>query len=266
MHARELVNLAAIVAAHGSSLVQGTQGISATGIEQYWIATKCRLDRWSWSLREFVAAAEAFEAEPRIDPTEIHGVFEEVLTGEVLSRIWTAVLCAHDRLRGTDLVEPIARSVLLGHLEARHRVLTLLVRGPGIAARQAAQFNSLRNISERWADLLIGYLCACNDLSEFAVDPSRALDFAQDFREARRHPGASQTWTLALASLHAAFRDGPSRRSPNADLNGRIAAAILCCFQPCVFDSTGLLRSLWMSRMTNTANDVQGLIEDLLAV
>jgi hypothetical protein len=69
-----------------------------------------------------------------------------------------------------------------------------------------------------------------------------------------------------LASLRAAFRQGPSSSSPNADLNAQIASAILSCFPPELFDATGLFRSLWLSRLTSTTCDAQGMIEDLLAL
>ena len=54
-----------------------------------------------------------------------------------------------------------------------------------------------------------------------------------------------------------------SPESPNAELNARIAASILACFPAELFDSTGLLRSLWLMRLTNVAEDTQGMIDEL---
>ena len=53
-------------------------------------------------------------------------------------------------------------------------------------------------------------------------------------------------------------------RSPNADLNARIASSILSCFQPELFDSTGLFCSMWLMRLVNAANDAQGMLDELL--
>ena len=61
-------------------------------------------------------------------------MLEEILSGEVLTRVWTAVLCLDDRQHGGTEFESLARSIMIGHMEARHRVLLLLVRGPGIDA------------------------------------------------------------------------------------------------------------------------------------
>ena len=161
--------------------------------------------------------------------------------------------------------EPIARSVLIGHLEARHRVLMLLVGGLGIDVEAAVRLNQLRRRVERWTDLLIGYLAGHDDVSEFAIEPERARDFAEDLRSQSQCPGGRQAWPLVVSSLRAAFRRGLEPLSPNADLNARIAASILCCFPADLFDSTGQFRSLWLVRLGNAASDAQGMIEELLS-
>jgi len=267
MHSRELVELAAIVSAQGPALVYGTQQISATGVEQYWTTSKCRMDRWNRSLKNFSQQAEDSDPDNRRRRwTLVRGVLEEILTGEMLTRVWTAVLSAYDRHQGASGSEELARSVMLGHLEARHRALTLMVRGPGIDAEAAVKLNHLRRRTERWTDLLVGYLSGLHDVGEFAFDPARAKDFAEDLQYQSNLKGGRHAWPLVLTSLRAAFRNGLSSASPNADLNARIASAILSCFQPEVFDSTGLFRSLWMVRLCNITNDAQGMLEDIMAI
>ena len=264
MHARELVELAAIVSAHGPVLVRGIQQLSTSGVEQYWTASKCRLDRWARSLRSFAAEAADPQAR-RVQWPFFRGVLEEILTSEMLTRVWAAVLCAYDRHHGEEVAEPVVRSVLIGHLEARHRVLMLLVHGPGIDAESAVQLNCLRRRVERWCDFLVGYLTGLADVSEFAVEPRRAKEFAEDLRCQSRLPGGRFAWPLVQASVRAAFQRGLCPVSPNADLNAHIAVSILACFPSELFDSTGLLRSLWLLRLTNVANDAQGMLDQLLA-
>jgi hypothetical protein len=266
MHARELIELAAIVSAHGPVLIRGCRRLSAAGVEEYWTASKCRLDRWGRSLTSFRDAVATPDCRAREAswPT-VRGVLEEILATEILTRTWTAVLCGHDRHHGADEAGPIGRSVMIGHLEARHRVLALLVGGPGIDAEQAVKLNYLRRRCERWTDLLVGYLAGLHDVSEFAVDPQRARDFAVDLQFRSNLQGGRHAWPLVLASLRSAFRQGLSPMSPNADLNARIATSILGCFQPELFDSTGIFRSLWLWRLCNVTNDAAGMIEDLLA-
>jgi hypothetical protein len=265
MHARELVELAAVVAAQGPVLVRQGGPVPSSSIEQYWVASKCRMDRWGQSLKQLTEAAPSSGPDRRhAQWPHVRGVLEEILTGEVLTRVWTAVMCAHDRRRGTDAAEPVARSVMIGHLEARHRVLTLLVEGPAIDAEAAVKLNRLRRRTERWTDMLVGYLAGLDDLSEFAVDPVRARDFAEDLRYQAQWEGGRYAWPLVLASLRAAFGQGLSPISPSADLNAKIAASILTCFSPDLFDSTGLFRSLWLSRLTHITDDTACMIEELL--
>jgi hypothetical protein len=264
MHVSELVELAAIVSARGPGLIHSGQSIPTPSVEQYWTTSKVRLDRWAWRLKRFVEESQAGKRRPRDPWPEVRGVLEEILAGEVLTRVWTALLCAYDRHRGGDEVEPAARSVLIGHMEARHRALTLLVRGPGVDAESAVKLNRLRRRAERWTDLLLGHLVRLHEVSEFAFDPRRAGQFADDFRQRGLLQQDRQVWPLTLAALRAAFRQGLSPRSPSADLNARIAGSILSCFASESFDSTGLLRSLWLMRLSNVADDTQGMIEDLL--
>jgi len=264
MHARELIELAAIVTAQGPVLLQQKPQLSATALGEYWAHSKCRLDRWSRSVKQFKGAHESPQG-VCAPWTVVRGIFEEVLTGEILTRVWTAVLCAHDRVLGASDVEPVARSVMLGHAEARNRVLTLLVSGKGMDAEEALRLNRLRRRSERWIDMLIGYLCGIEDLSEFAIDPDRAKDFAEDISYQSRLAGGHQAWPLLQTSLRAAFRTSLHESSPNCDLNEKIASSILSCFQSDLFDSTGMFRSLWMHRLTNIADDAQGMLDDLLA-
>jgi hypothetical protein len=263
MNAHELVELAAIVSAQGPGLVKAVDRIPENGLEQYWTASKVRLDRWCHALRNFSTLAE----DPKwrqANWARIRIILEEVITGEMLTRVWTAVLCSHDRTHQRNEAEPIARSVLLGHLEARHRVLTLLLNTPGLEVKTAAKLNWLYDLSERWTDMLVGYLYGLGDLSEFAIDRDRARDFSRDLREESIHPGRRIVWPLILSSLRACFRQELTAESPNADVNLRIGAGIIACFPSDLFDSTGQFQSLWLVRLNHSASDAQNLLGELL--
>jgi len=256
--------LAAIVSAHGPILVRGAERLPPSGLEQYWTAAKCRLDRWARALKQ-LGDHRPHPARRAAHARDLIALCEEILTGEVLTRVWSAVLCAHDRTRGQQEAEPIARSVLIGHLEARHRVLTLLVRGRGVGPEEAMKLDRLRRRCERWIDMLVGHLLGLHDVSELAIEPDRAREFAADLHYHSRQRGGQRLWPLILASLRTAFQPCLAAQSPNADLNGRIAAAILSCFQPELFDSTGLLRSLWLWRLSNAVDDAEGMLGELLS-
>jgi hypothetical protein len=265
MQACELVELAAVVALH-APVLEHLLGLPKPGLDAYWVASKCRLDRWSRELKRLSGEAADATHRSRCGGVCLAAAIEEVLTGEVLTRVWTAALCLHDRLRDCEASEPIARSVLLGHMEARHRALSILVRGSGLDEKERLRLNQLRTRAERWIDLLIGELARDRHfqiVAEFAIDPRRAKEFAQEFARQARKPGQDALRPLLLGSLRASFYEG-LYYSPNADLNARIAAAVLACFPPETLDPQSLPQSLWMARIAKIANDAQGLLDELL--
>jgi hypothetical protein len=265
MHARELVEIAALVAGHGPVLVEGPGRISSSALHQYWAASKCRLDRWLRALKRVTA----FDSHDPVDVAElqheIQCVLEEILVAEIALRVWTAVLYAYDRRRQTSEAEPIARSILLGQLDIRQRSLALLVHSPHIPAEQAVELNRLRRKAERWTDLLLGYLGQHYAVSDLAFDAQRCAEFAADLRHEQRKSAGEQAWRLALASLRMAFRTKEFHPSPNADTNFDIAGSILACFPAELFGATGELQSLWLVRLSHSVNDAQGMLDELLS-
>jgi hypothetical protein len=266
MQAHELVELAAMVAVHGPAMIQA-QGQTPDGaIETYWAASKCRLNRWAKTLKRQAEGGPApppSQARPGL--AVLRCVLEEILASEVLTRVWTAVMSAYDQHFGTDQMAPVAHSVFVGQLEARHRMLTLLVHGQGIDPAESLRLNHLRSQTERWTDLLVGSLAGISATGAFAVDPQRAADFSEDLVQRSGRPPDKLVWPLLLEGLRATFRQGLCSVCPNADLNSEIVSSILAFFQPELIDCAGLFQSLWLLRMTSTARQAQGLIDRLLA-
>ncbi|WP_145050274.1 hypothetical protein [Lignipirellula cremea] len=262
MHARELIELAAMLATRAETFVEFGEPPAAAAVEGYWSASKCRLDRWYRAMKLYNSQRQAgdnsTQAWRRLRP-----VLEEVLASEMLTRVWTAVASAHDHLHQSRELEPIARSVLIGHLEARHRALNLMVYGKGFDVAEAVELNRIRRRAERWTDLLLARLADQADVHDLAFDMERTSEFGRDLRE-EPHPGRS--WNLMLASLRAGFRVGLSPGSPNADLNEQIASSLISCWGPELFDDTGVAKSLWMMRVAKTTSDAEGLIDELIAI
>jgi hypothetical protein len=263
MQAHELVEFAALVSCHGPMLFEHQGELSATGLAQYWAASRCRLDRWARALKNHSIAPPRGVPDDGFSSGFLKSVLVEILAGEVLTRVWSAVLAVADRRRDTSDSAPIAESVLAGHIEARNRALKFLAHGPGITSHDAVELNRIRRRMERWTDLLLGHLTTFDDVSEFAVHPDLARDFADDLRAHPAWTVGGRAWPLALASMRTGFHRGGNDVSPNGDLNARIVSAILACFPPELFDSTGLIRTLWMSRLAGTAADLQGMVSDL---
>ncbi len=263
MHVRELVELGALIAANGRSFVHDSDLLTRRHLEQYWLASRCRHDRWFQAMLAYERAApiERLEQWPFVQ-----GVIEEVLASELLTRTWAAVAVSFDQLQETNEFEPIVRSVLVGHLEARNRVLHILVRGQECSVGQWTQLNRLRRQTERWTDRLLGHLAVDSEVSEFAFDAERAHEFAADLRDQVPVAAGDPTWELTFASLRATYHKSLSVPSPHAELNQRIAASILGCFRSDLFDLYGTFNEHWMLRLEHVANETQRLVDDLLQI
>jgi hypothetical protein len=264
MHARELAELAALVAIHSPLIVRGSGRIPPSLSERYWTASKCRLDRWLRVLKQLASAAEQPPIPAILCWTRVRPVLEEILASELLTRIWAAAAAAYDHHHDESELEPTARNIFLGHLDARRRLLALLTDGRAIELPLVLELNRLRRRVERWGDMLLAHLADTIAIDEFAFEPARARDFADDLDHESAHSDRRFTCQLMLASLRASFAQGLAERSPNSDLNRRIGSAVLAAIREDLCDSTGLIKSLWIERITTTQDDTQGMIDELI--
>jgi hypothetical protein len=266
MHARELAEFAVQLATEGRGIIRAANEIDQKGIEEYWVASRCRLDRWSNTLSQYSTriqepeTADTTKLWPAIRPT-----LEEILVSEVLTRIWTVVVIGHDRSRGTSEFEPVARSIMTGQLEARHRTLHLMLRGQGFAVEEAVALNRLRRQCERWNDMLLSTLRDELDVTEFAFDMSRVCEVACELKGGSRYGVSQPAWKALLASLRVSFLSVAKEGAANADLNQQVASGIMSCFPAGVFDSLGIFRPSWLVRMYSVTSETQGILDDVLS-
>jgi hypothetical protein len=264
MHCRELAELAALIAVHAPILIEGRNGIPLECNQEYWVASKCRLDRWGRLLRKLKAAAVEIQPSATLAWPRVRPVLEEILVSELLTRMWTAIAVAYDALSGSDELAPVARNVFTSHLDARAKLLMLIADGRVIALPEGVYLNHLRRRCERWTDMLLGHFSRHIDISAFAFEVDRARDFADDLDHESAHAEQRFTCQLILASLRASFAYGLAENSASADLNRRIGYAVLTAFREEIADSTGLVKSLWLDRITRTTSDTELMIEELV--
>jgi hypothetical protein len=228
MYARDLVELAALVGVHSPVLIHGAGRVPKTAIEAYWTASRCRLDRWTRLLRRLADAGAQVPLPAPLNWTRVRGVLEEILASEMLTRLWTAACVAYDRARDDDELAPIARSVFLGQLEARRRVLHLVTDARAIDLAHCVALNQLRRRVERWTDMLLAHVSRDVDITEFAFEPDRAMEFAEDLAHEAVAAERQFTGQLILSSLRAAFQTNLAQGSPNVDLNRRLVWSNPC--------------------------------------
>ena len=269
MQSGELVELAALLATHSDSIVGCEARLNERSLQQYWTTSRCRMDRWSRSLNRFTTFTEKERKPLEASDTiwcRLRGELEEIFTAEVITRVWTAIAVAYDARHQSSELESTARSILIGHIEVRHRALRLLVDPVSMQPAEAEWLNLLRRRCDRWTDLLIGRLLArqLGNVSDISCDRRRAAEFADDLKNNEKMETECVAWPMITTSLRAAFQKTKETPSPNADLNAAVVTSLLACFPADLFDSIGLVGSLWIARLENLADDVELLIAEIV--
>lgn len=260
MHASQLAEIGSWIAVHCGNLAYGQKTQSFNASNEYWSASKCRLQRWITALKMF----EKDLAQPSDDHDPwpaLELVVQEILMSEFLTRIWAAAVHFHDDYQGSDELRGLASSTFVSHIEARNRAVRLLLSGQGSNEEVFDRTNALRRKMERWTDLFLSLLPSKECAVRFAFDPKRVTDF---FAEKTEEKG--NAWLRRQQLLMASFcaeLSSISRFAANPEFNRQIAAGILACFPSDRFDSTGLPKSARMLWLEKSQSDTQALVDDL---
>ena len=264
MHVRDLVELAARIAVSSSSDLPLAHDPKGRSIQTYWSAARCRSDRWTRSIRRQGELILRGEISSREAWKNFQPLFQEILAGELVTRIAAAASAAHDARRKEAELEPVARSVFTAHLEVRSKVLQLLLTGDRQGVPTARQLNDLRRRIERWTDLLLAHLTSTTSVHDFAFEPNRVADFADDL-----HSGGSlDEHALAKELLFSSFRGSLLSRltaaSPNADLNETIGRSLTTLFRGESEQPSG--KSGWLARISRMTDDAQEMLDEIAAM
>lgn len=273
MHAAELVDLSAILALHGPTLLYRRELIPQVALQEYWTTSRARFDAWhAWineCQRQLEPGAQVLGSESAWEASRF-AIVEEVLLSEPLTRVYAALGAALDAQRDDEEVAPITHTVYLSHLEVRSRVLRLVLESRELAIEQAVKLNKLRATVERWCDALLGHLAAgqsglgkSDAIGRYAFDPARANAFAEDVHQLS--PGVARDTAGWLTS--AAMRDSLLRRSQPSPAfpaeNRAVGDAVLLCLRPDLFDSVGRCKSLWLHRLERGSEQADRVLTGL---
>jgi hypothetical protein len=243
MHSREMIELAAFVSTQGPALLTNPQRLTSDNLARYRGASNSRIEHWN----RLMAAWDRADVRP--ETSLVTSLCEEVLTADVLVRVWSTLLAGCHRVGAPTDAHHVALDAFAAQQQMYGAVLEALLDDTLMPAQDALSLDRLRRRAEGWSDLLVGHLTAYCGIDRYAPRPERARQFAADQAEVDRDQ--PQAWKLVLASLRLAFRPLASR-SPSAPYNAEIASAILGAFDAATFEPNGLFPSLWMSRMAAT--------------
>ncbi len=264
MHASQLAQIGSWIAIHAPNLVFGNDPQEELVLANYWVASKARLQRWVTALKMFEqdldAAIESHDPWPAMEI-----VIEEVIVSEFVTRIWMATMLAHDTCQKSDELFGLAHSVHIGHIEARNRVMRLLLHQAAAQEESLDRLNQLRSKIERWTDVFLAIIPAPKIAQMFAFDESRVADYQMEneFMPAAHQARRGQ---ILMAAFTAELQKPCSRWAANPDLNRKIASSLMNCFPSDRFDSLGLPKSFGRVLLEKTQDDTQVLVDQLLAM
>lgn len=257
---RMVAEFSALVAAQAPLIIEGATPLAEGPLCVYWQHSRTL---WPRRRRELDELCSEMLGNQSLDQIQrVVTIASDLLIGELLTRVAGAVLTACDRRQRLRHAEPIARNVLTVHQQCRASVLRLLLHSTLLPADQLAELDRLRRRVERWTDVLLGPLMTHygNDLSDFAFDPRRALDFGEDQSQARFSSSARPAWSFLLAGLRSAFPNHPSHAS-SCDPTIPILRSILALFPEDAFHPEGAIQSLRRTRVTRASEHSEGPLD-----
>jgi|GEM_PF-1802358 len=218
------IEAAALISLYGDQSLRSRQPLPASLLQVFWSASRRRLNGWRRVLAPSPLELVSPQSATSVSPEKI---VEEIFTSEMLTRVAGAWMVACDLARGTSEAEPIARNVLLGHLEARRLALKWMLGSEGRASCDLRRMNRLRRRIERWTDLLLGHFVVQYPVADFACDAERAWEFGFEQIEDVGRNQMAMKWSLFGYSLRAAFPPKYRGAHPHAREHAEIAAAVM---------------------------------------
>ena len=264
MHATQLSELATWAAFNSHLIVHRSEALTADSCNQYWSQSKCRQARWMSALKLF--EADLNDQDNNHDPwPAIEIVVQEIFLSEMLTRIWSAAMVAHDIHYEANELTGLAHSIHIGHLEAKNRAMRLLLNEDSTNPEIFDRLNWLRRKVERWTDLLLGQLPDTVAAQRFGFQPNRVKDFAEENASSEIQESNARR-VLYAASLKEDLGKVTNKYSANPDINRRIASGLLACFPSDRFDSYGMPKSVQMMWLEKTTDETQLLLDNLSAL
>jgi len=268
MNTHDTAELAAHLALYSSQLVRQPTLVTDVALAEYWEASREQQSTWWRAVTLWHSNLANLEQAVKTLPA-IREVVEEMFVGEMLTRVWSAIADIHDHAFGAQAYQPIARNILIAHVDLRNRVWALLTADLGLPAESVAELVRMRKRIERWTDLLLAHLPQPDVVATWAVDAGRMSDFRDDLVDERRALPGSTSADLLIGSLLASFGDASQEGAEEvagSELSIRISAALSSALDP-LRDIEDDLRDLAVARrIDHQADQCEQLLTDLLSL
>jgi hypothetical protein len=265
MHSVLLVDLAAVVSEHGPAILYGRDTLSPEALTHYWTATHSRFNLWHQAMARYSRVEKENDEDAMNAWWRDHtAVLEEILVSEILSRVVAALGAGLDARASDEEISPVTHAILLNHMEASNRVHQVILKARGPAAVKAEQLNRVRQGIESWTDVLIGRMALrSTEPLQYAIDHDRATEYAEE--ATLQGHGVTRRTSNALMniSMHETISQRLSSEPALPAANREVSRSVMLMLRPELFDSVGSLKSLWMHRIENSAEQTDRMLDEL---
>lgn len=263
MHVLKTTELAAIIVQYGAGLIYHRDLIPNEALNGYWVASRQRFDLWHQAL------GSQRKLQTQGTPVQLGQwwetnlpLLEEILLAEMLTRVYAALGAGLERQHPTPEVAPILDSVFQTHLEARQRVLRLMLCGRGSRLTEVLRLDRLRRQVERWTDTLIGGMAATfNGALRYAHNQRRAVQQAEVVRNPSGDRPSADGFARVDFSMQAILNQHCSPTAALPRLNRQVQEAVMVCLRPDLFDSVDRMQTLWIHRLEAGSEQAARLLD-----
>ncbi len=265
MHSVLLVDLAAVVSEHGPAILYGRDSLSPEALTQYWTTTHARFGLWHQAMARYSRAGSTDDQDAMEAWWSDHtALMEEILVSEILTRVVAALGAGMDERAAEEEISPITHAIFLNHLEASNRVHQIILKALGAAATKAERLNRVRQGIESWTDVLIGRMSIRNTAPiQYAIDPERAAEYADEASQQGHGVTRKTSNALMNISMHDMISQRMSSDPALPAANREVSRSVMLMLRPELFDSVGALKSLWMHRLENSADQTDRMLDEL---
>lgn len=263
MHARWLIDVAALVTYHASAIVQRKTSLQSEIMNRYWLLSRQRFNEWNRTLREYRECLEQAPASSRgLIWKQVRPTIEEIFLSDVPVRCLCAL--AH-RLEAEGIDKDshaIANSIFGGQEDLRNRCLHLMSSGIDQPVELTFQLNRVRQSMEIWNDTLIGMIDHPAKVERYAFNKASIVDYT--YSEQTQSLNKQQLrWHFMVSGCQQWIGQHCTSVSTSPTLNELIHRTIFNLMQPEWIESMGYE----YAEITNSERlivKMQGILDEVL--
>jgi hypothetical protein len=233
---RSLGEVAWLASRVGRQMISAKAEPAGSALRDFWQSLRSLQQSWTATLDRLAEGVET-------DENTLENVAVSLFTTEMAARVWATILAGIDQETGKSDLSRIALNSVNGLMQVRHQLMSRILALPVDQMSRAASLDRIRRRCDRWTDLLIGHVMGHEDIVDFAFDPERARDFAEECRGEEPGEKGSPVELLVEAGLRLGFLGQLPDTALTSPQFQTLIQSILICLPQQAFERDGSLIS-----------------------